>query len=110
MITLLTTDQVNSALKEVLDPELNISILDLGLIYDVVITPVEEENRQDIFIKMTLTTPGCPLGSMIIRMIRDALAIYSAINPERDVRVEVVFDPPWTMDMMSEEAKAQLGF
>ena len=59
---------------------------------------------------MTLTSPGCPLGAAIVRMIRDSLATFPGINPEQDVVVEIVFDPPWTQDMMSEEAKAELGF
>lgn len=101
----ITTDEVYEALKTVLDPELHVNIVDLGLVYDVTIG-----DERKIHILMTLTTPGCPLGAMIVRMIRDSLAHIDGMNPERDVTVEIVFDPPWVQDMMSEEAKAELGF
>lgn len=104
----LTREDVYHTLESVLDPELNIDVVSLGLIYSVDIS--ESGEKTDIKIKMTLTTPGCPLGSTIVRMIRDALAVYPFLNPEKDVGVEIVFDPPWTQDMMNEEAKAQLGF
>ncbi|PWU23500.1 hypothetical protein C5B42_02960 [Candidatus Cerribacteria bacterium 'Amazon FNV 2010 28 9'] len=106
----LTSDMVYQELKTVLDPELNINIVDLGLVYDVIVRPSLEEKRSNVKILMTLTTPGCPLGTTIITMVRDALAVFPDLNPERDVNVEIVFDPPWTSDMMSEEAKAALGF
>ena len=104
----LTSEDVFTSLKTVLDPELNINIVDLGLVYHVNIT--NEGELTKIHILMTLTSPGCPLGSAIVRMIRDALAQYPTLNPERDVTVEIVFDPPWTQDMMTDEAKAELGF
>lgn len=103
-----TVEQIYSQLKTVLDPELHINIVDLGLIYKVEVT--EQDNHPWIRILMTLTTPGCPLGTVIITMIRDSLAVLPGINPERDIKVEIVFDPPWVQDMMSEEAKAELGF
>ena len=107
MVTL-TSEKVLTRLKTVLDPELHINIVDLGLIYDIKVT--QEEGRMHIHILMTLTSPGCPLGTMIVRMIRDALAVFPFLNPEQDVVVEIVFDPPWTQDMITEEAKAELGF
>jgi metal-sulfur cluster biosynthetic enzyme len=103
-----TIDEIYRQLKTVLDPELRINVVDLGLIYKVEV--IKRENSPRIKILMTLTTPGCPLGTVIITMIRDSLAALPGINPERDVNVEIVFDPPWVQDMMSEEAKAELGF
>lgn len=105
---MITPEDVYQNLRSVMDPELNVNIVDLGLIYHVDVKG-EGENTQ-IKITMTLTTPGCPLGTTIIRMMRDSLASYSFLNPERDVIVEIVFDPPWVSDMMSDEAKAELGF
>lgn len=105
---MITSQDVYLALKEVLDPELNINIVDLGLIYEVTVTG--EEEHPAVHVLMTLTTPGCPLGGTIVRMIRDATARFPGLNPEKDVTVEIVFDPPWTIDMVSEEAKAELGY
>lgn len=105
---MIASEDIYQQLRTVMDPELNINIVDLGLVYHVDIR--EENAKTKVKIVMTLTTPGCPLGTTIIRMIRDSLAIYPFLNPERDVMVEIVFDPPWTQEMMSDEAKAELGF
>lgn len=104
---MISKDQVIELLKEVLDPELNINLVDLGLIYEVVVTEVE--GHPFVKITMTLTTPGCPLGGQIETMIRDALFSLKELNVERDIDIEVTFDPPWSVDMMSEEARAELG-
>lgn len=92
---------VREKLKLVLDPELGVSILDLGLIYEVVITP-----EGVCAITMTLTTIGCPLFAQIQKEIEDRVLEISDIN---DVKIELVFDPPWSVDKMTEEAKIQLG-
>lgn len=98
----LTQKQIKSKLEEVLDPELNISIVDLGLIYAVKVTP-----KDDVFIKMTLTTIGCPLFSLIEQEIYNKLGRLG-IKSNR-IKMELTFDPPWNMEMMSERAKAMLG-
>lgn len=92
---------VREQLKKVLDPELGVSILDLGLIYEVVITP-----EGVCAITMTLTTIGCPLFAQIQKEIEDRVLEIEAIN---DVKIDLVFDPPWSVDKMTEEAKIQLG-
>lgn len=94
--------QVREALEGVMDPELNISIVDLGLIYEIHDKP---DNKLEII--MTLTTLGCPLFNVIERDIKNAVAPlgYSIEN----VEIELVFDPPWSMERMSESAKAMLG-
>lgn len=92
---------VREQLKKVLDPELGVSILDLGLIYEVVITP-----EGVCAITMTLTTIGCPLFAQIQKEIEDRVLEIPEIN---DVKIELVFDPPWSVDKMTEEAKIQLG-
>lgn len=85
-------------LAGVVDPELHIDIVSLGLVYNVVVS------RRQVKVEMTLTTPGCPLAPIIDRMINEALAPLGL-----KVKLELVWDPPWTKEMMSEEARAKLG-
>lgn len=87
-------------LKEIPDPELNISIVDLGLVYAV---KLENDTAK---IKMTLTTIGCPLFGLIQKAVEDKVKELSAVKA---VETELTFDPPWTMEMISEEAKVKLG-
>lgn len=98
---MVTEDVVIEALKEVYDPEIHYNIYDLGLVYDVSV----EDGK--VRIVMTLTTPACPIGPMIIEQIRENLLLIPGVN---DVDIEFTFDPMWSPDMMSEEAKADLGF
>ena len=92
---------VMSKLQEVLDPEINISIVDLGLIYDVKIV------KDKVTVVMTLTTIGCPLISLIEGEIKSKL---SQIGLKEDkIIIDLTFDPPWSMEKMSEKAKAMLG-
>jgi len=95
----LTEEQVNAALSNVYDPELPVSIVDLGLIYDTKIS------GSNVNLKMTLTTPGCGMGSMIAGQAEMALKEIGADN----VLIEIIWDPPWNPDMMSDEAKQKLG-
>lgn len=87
-------------LEKVMDPELNISIVDLGLILAV------HENKGNVHIKMTLTTMGCPLFSTIEEEIKKKLSQIPGI---KNIIVELTFDPPWTKDRLSSNAKALLG-
>ena len=96
----LTEEIVYDALKNVYDPEIPVSIVDLGLIYDVAIS-----SGNNVNLKMTLTTPGCGMGAMIAGQAEDVIREVGAKN----VLVEVIWDPPWNPDMMSDEAKAKLG-
>lgn len=95
--------EVMQALKTVIDPELGVDIVELGFIYWV------EIKKKKIKIVMTLTTPGCPLAPVIEAMVREAVGGLEGVE-EKDVLLELSFDPPWTQDMMSEEAKLELGF
>lgn len=101
------TEQIWAGLKTVIDPELNIDIVSLGLIYEV---NVQQQPHLQVHIVMTLTTPGCPLAGVFDAMVRDGLRSVEGLDVEQNVQVELTFDPPWTTDMMSEEAKAELGF
>ncbi len=108
----LTSEAVYDCLKRVMDPELHVDIVSLGLIYEVTVRPVQTSTgeRQSIHVLLTLTTPGCPLAGMFDTMIKDALAVLPGVDPQQDVTIELTFDPPWIPAMMSEEARAVLGF
>lgn len=93
--------EVLDALRRVLDPELGINVVDLGLVYDVAIAP----GRIDV--ALTMTSPACPLGS---QMKGEAEAALRRASPGTDVDVRLVLDPPWHPALMSEAAKRQLGW
>jgi metal-sulfur cluster biosynthetic enzyme len=97
----LTKEHVLEALKEVLDPELGINIVDLGLVYEVGI------DGDTVHITYTLTTMGCPIGPLIETQMQQLLAEVPGVD---NVEAEMVLRPPWTPEMMSEEAKAALGY
>ncbi|MEX1052303.1 MAG: metal-sulfur cluster assembly factor [Patescibacteria group bacterium] len=94
-------DEIKKRLKKVIDPELNISIIDLGLVYSIKI-----DKAKNVKITMTLTTIGCPLFPVIENDIKQALKDLKL----KDLELVLTFDPPWTMDMMSKESKLLLGF
>ncbi len=96
----LTTERVWDALKKVLDPEIQVSIVDLGLIYDVLVDDAE------VNVKMTLTTPGCPMSRFIAHQVQEAV---SALEGVENAAVELVWDPPWTPDRITLEGKKILG-
>jgi len=96
----LTTEQVWDALKKVLDPEIQVSIVDLGLIYDVQVDGAE------VNVKMTLTTPGCPMSRFIAHQAQEAIAALEGVE---DPSVELVWDPPWTPDRITPEGRKVLG-
>ncbi len=104
--------QVWTALGTVMDPELNVDIVSLGLIYSVQSSTVQSPSGSvnKIHIIMTLTTPGCPLASVFDGLLRSALFGIPNLDSEQDVTIELTFDPPWVPDMMSAEARAELGF
>jgi metal-sulfur cluster biosynthetic enzyme len=96
-----TRERILEALKQVHDPELGINIVDLGLVYGV-----DVDENGDVDIRYSLTTMGCPIGPLIEDQIRAFLAPIEGLN---DVRPELVFRPPWSPELMSDEAKAALG-
>jgi len=95
-----TEEVITEALKEVYDPELHYNIVDLGLVYDV------EVSDGSVHIIMTLTTPACPIGPMMIEQVQENVGLLPGV---KDVDVEITFDPPWGPDLISEEARADLG-
>jgi FeS assembly SUF system protein len=95
-------EQVVEACRTVFDPEIPVNIYDLGLVYTIEIGP---ENAVDI--TMTLTAPGCPVAGEMPGWVADAVEPLAGV---KQVEVHMTFDPPWGMDMMSDEAKLELGF
>lgn len=96
-----TPDQVREVLRGVFDPELHMNIVDLGLIYNV------QVRGEEIDVQMTLTSPGCPYGPYLIHQVKDTLQTLKGV---REARVEVVWEPPWGPDKMTEEVRLELGF
>ena len=97
---MVTEDVIVEALREVYDPELHYNIYDLGLVYDITI------DDGKVGVLMTLTTPACPIGPMVTEQLQETLRLIPGI---KDVDIQWTFDPAWTPDMMTEEARADLG-
>tara|TARA_B100001248_G_scaffold156190_1_gene117538 strand:- start:133 stop:462 length:330 start_codon:yes stop_codon:yes gene_type:complete len=94
-------DEIVKVLKSIFDPEIPVDIYELGLIYDVF---VNEDN--DVKIIMTLTSPNCPVAESLPQEVKEKV---SSINLVNEVEIEMTFEPPWSKDLMSEEAKLELG-
>ena len=94
-------DKIIEALQSVYDPEIPVSIYELGLIYDIII---KDDNNIDII--MTLTTPHCPEAQTIPEKVADTVLL---VNGVKDVKVQITWEPPWSQDKMTEAAKLELG-
>jgi metal-sulfur cluster biosynthetic enzyme len=97
-------ETVREALKTVIDPELFVNIVDLGLVYTV--TSAEVEDKSKVTIEMTMTSPACPAGPQLIAQSKTAVGKLEGVS---DVEIKLVMTPPWTPDRMTEEARDQLG-
>lgn len=93
--------KAQTALMQVIDPELYVNIVDLGLVYGV-----DFANAGKVNVTMTLSTPGCPMGDAITGGVKNALG---AVFPDREIAVEVVWEPRWNYDMITDDGKAQMG-
>jgi metal-sulfur cluster biosynthetic enzyme len=96
-----TVDDVQDALANVIDPELGLDFVELGLIYGV------EIEGTDVFVTFTLTSPGCPIGPQVSEQIEEFVGELDGVS---GVYPKMTFTPPWTPDLMSEEAKFALGY
>jgi metal-sulfur cluster biosynthetic enzyme len=96
-----TEDEVLEALEEVIDPELGLDFVSLGLVYDVEIEGAE------VYVTFTLTTPACPIGPQVSEQMREFVGDLEGVEK---VHPKMVFDPPWSPEMMSEDAKFALGY
>jgi metal-sulfur cluster biosynthetic enzyme len=99
---MVTIEDVNDALREVIDPELGLDFVELGLIYDV-----EIEDPGAVKVTFTLTSPGCPIGPQVSEQIEE---FVSELEGVQTVESTMTFSPPWTPERMSEDAKFALGF
>ena len=95
-------EKIVNELKQVYDPEIPVDVYELGLIYDVFINEASE-----VKILMTLTSPNCPVAESLPKEVEDKV---KSLDEVKDAEVEITFDPPWTKDLMSDEAKLELGF
>ena len=95
-------EKIVTVIKTIYDPEIPVDIYELGLIYDVFVNEDHE-----VKVLMTLTTPNCPVAETLPVEVEEKV---KSINEVKDAEVEITFDPPWTQDLMSEEAKLELGF
>ena len=99
-----TAEQIRTALEEVKDPELNLGILELGLVYDI---SVEGDNQEHVNVVMTLTSPMCPVGPMFKKSVEDHVL---AVEGVKSAKVDITFTPPWDpTTMASDDVKATLG-
>ena len=94
-------DKIVGVLKTIYDPEIPVDIYELGLIYDVFVN-----EDQDVKVLMTLTTPNCPVAETLPLEVEEKV---KSLDEVKDAEVEITFDPPWSQDLMSEEAKLELG-
>jgi len=94
-------DKIVGVIKTIFDPEIPVDIYELGLIYDVFVN-----EDADVKILMTLTTPNCPVAETLPREVEEKV---KSLDEVKDAEVEITFDPPWSQDLMSEEAKLELG-
>ena len=97
---MITKQLVEDKLREIRDPELGINIVDLGLIYKI------QVKAKEVFILMTLTFPGCPLGSIISKEIREKVGSIDGVSK---VNLKLTFDPPWNLSKIDPQARAELG-
>jgi FeS assembly SUF system protein len=95
-------EDVLNALRDVYDPEIPVNIVALGLIYEINI----DENQGTVKVKMTLTAPGCPIANYILN---DVETVVKSLEGVKQVEIELTYDPPWSPDMISEDAKKELG-
>ncbi len=95
-------EKVVDVLRTIYDPEIPVDIYELGLVYDVQVS-----TDQDVKILMTLTSPNCPVAESLPEEVKEKVRSIDEVN---EVELELTFDPPWTKDMMSEEAMLELGF
>jgi FeS assembly SUF system protein len=95
-------DRIEEVLHTVYDPEIPVNIMELGLVYDIQI-----EAGGQVKITMTLTAPGCPVAGDIVVEVQQKIEALEGVT---DAHIQLTFDPPWNKDMMSEEAKLELGF
>jgi metal-sulfur cluster biosynthetic enzyme len=104
---MVTDEQVMEALEEVIDPELGLDFVSLGLVYDVEIEGADGGSDAEVYVTFTLTTPACPIGPQVTEQMKEFVGELDGVAK---VYPKMVFDPPWSPEMMSEDAKFALGY
>ena len=99
---MITEESIWQALQNVLDPEIGLSVVDMGLIYEV---KVKDEGK--VYVKMTLTVPGCPMHALITQNVKNEVERLEGV---KEAEVELTFDPPWTPERMSEALRKRFGY
>ena len=103
----LAEDTIRDSLREVIDPEIGINIVDLGLIYEIELAPAEAEpDAHDVSVTMTLTTPGCPAGPQILQQVKQVVEDVPGV---RSMELDLTFSPLWNEEMLSEDVRWILG-
>ncbi len=102
----LAEDKVREALKQVIDPELYVNIVDLGLVYVIQVQDENDDGRHDVKVEMTMTSPMCPAGPQLVAGVKNAA---EGMDEVETCEVKVVMDPPWSQDMMTDDARDHLG-
>ncbi|EAQ77601.1 MULTISPECIES: metal-sulfur cluster assembly factor [Blastopirellula] len=102
----ISEDSVREEIKKVIDPELFVNIVDLGLVYVIDVQPADEPEMSNVLIEMTMTSPACPAGPQLIGQTKQ---FVGQIEGVKEVEVKIVMEPPWTPDRMTEDARDQLG-
>lgn len=97
-----TEQKIIDQIKQIYDPEIPVNIYELGMIYEIRI-----DDDMNVHVLMTLTSPNCPVADSLPREVKEMVQSVEGVN---DAEVEITFDPPWSQDMMSEEARLELGF
>ncbi|MEM9646098.1 MAG: metal-sulfur cluster assembly factor [Planctomycetota bacterium] len=103
---MLAEDKVREALKEVIDPELYVNIVDLGLVYLISVGEEKEDGRHEVNVEMTMTSPMCPAGPQLVAGVKNAA---EGLEEVEVCEVKVVMEPAWTPDKMTDEARDHLG-
>lgn len=98
-------DKVREALKQVIDPELFVNIVDLGLIYEIKVSE-NDSGKSDVQVEMTMTSPACPAAPQLLGQSKDFVGRLEDVD---EVDIKLVMEPPWTPDRMTEDARDQLG-
>lgn len=101
----ITEESVRESLKQVIDPELFVNIVDLGLVYTVGLKEIDE-GKCDVEVEMTMTSPACPAGPQLLQQSKDVVGRLEGVG---GVEIKLVMTPPWTPDRMTEDARDQLG-
>ena len=103
---MISPDTIRKALRGVIDPELGLNIIDIGLVYDVIVNETADVDA-DVIVKMTLTSPGCPAGGQIMEDVKNVVSDLDGVD---QVEVELVCEPYWTPERMDPRVKAFMGF